>query len=189
MIDRKAFAGMRAEMKAHEARREQVIALSRDIIRASKQIIYAVHRGDMAKAKKEIALTTKDRQKLASLGSGIDTDIDGTALQEYVEALCYYSFVAEKKILTASSLGVDTTSYLLGLCDLTGELARRAVNAVIRKEFSELSLVHKAVEGIYGEFLQFDLRNGELRKKSDAIKWNLKKIEEVLYDVRVKGMC
>ncbi|MBT7927970.1 hypothetical protein HN695_06565, partial [Candidatus Woesearchaeota archaeon] len=31
-----------------------------------------------------------------------------------------------------------------------------------------------------------DLRNGELRKKSDAIKWNLKKIEDILYDISMK---
>ena len=40
---------------------------------------------------------------------------------------------------------------------------------------------------IYGEFLKLHLRNGELRKKSDAIKWNLKKLEEVMYDISMKG--
>jgi hypothetical protein len=35
--------------------------------------------------------------------------------------------------------------------------------------------------------LDFDFRSGELRKKSDAIKWNLKKIEDILYDLKLQG--
>ena len=47
--------------------------------------------------------------------------------------------------------------------------------------------IKELVHDIYGEFLKLHLRNGELRKKSDAIKWNLKKLEEVMYDISMKG--
>ena len=46
-----------------------------------------------------------------------------------------------------------------------------------------LEKIKNFVEDVYGEFLKFDLRNGQLRKKSDSIKWNLKKLEEILYDL------
>ena len=35
--------------------------------------------------------------------------------------------------------------------------------------------IKEFVSNIYTEFLKFDFRNSELRKKSDSIKWNLKK--------------
>lgn len=34
-----------------------------------------------------------------------------------------------------------------------------------------------------GQFLQFDLRNGSLRKKYDTLKWTLKKLEQTLYEL------
>jgi hypothetical protein len=37
--------------------------------------------------------------------------------------------------------------------------------------------------------MKFDLRNGELRKKFDEIKWNLKKIEDIAYDIKMKGLA
>ena len=39
------------------------------------------------------------------------------------------------------------------------------------------------IDAIHGQLLQFDLRNGELRKKYDSIKYNLQKAENTLYDL------
>ena len=84
----------------------------------------------------------------------------------------------------AVEFGVE--EYLLGLCDLTGELGRRSVFATIDSNFEEVKKIRDIVDSIYKAFLEFDLRNSELRKKSDSIKWNLKKIEEILYDLKLK---
>jgi predicted translin family RNA/ssDNA-binding protein len=80
-------------------------------------------------------------------------------------------------------LGVETEAYLLGLCDLTGELVRKAVKDVIDGKYDSAEEITKLVEEIYGEFLKFDLRNGNLRQKSDSIKWNLQKLEQLLLDI------
>lgn len=39
------------------------------------------------------------------------------------------------------------------------------------------------VDAMLGEMLQFDLRNGALRKKYDGLKYTLKKLENVLYEL------
>jgi predicted translin family RNA/ssDNA-binding protein len=70
----------------------------------------------------------------------------------------------------------------MGICDLTGELTRMAVAKATKREFKTVEEIKEFVEAIYGEFLKFDLRNGNLRKKYDALKWNLKRLEEVMYD-------
>ena len=69
------------------------------------------------------------------------------------------------------------------MCDFTGELVRMTTNLVLKKKFKEAQKVRDLVDEIYGEFLKFDLRGGELRKKSDSIKHNLRRIEDILYDV------
>ncbi len=192
MIDRKDFRRMKKELTEFESQREELIKKSRDILKDSKQAIYLVHRDELKKAEsllkkveKETAIIKdkiKDIPKLDFLGAY------SVATQEYVEARCYLGFVRDRKLPSCTTLKVQVEDYLLGLCDLTGELSRRAVAAVIRKDFNEVYLIRDVVDGIFGLFLELNLRNGELRKKSDAIKWNLKKIEDVIYDIRTKGM-
>lgn len=38
-------------------------------------------------------------------------------------------------------------------------------------------------EGLMGQFLQFDFRNGSLRKKYDSLKYVLKNLENTLYEL------
>ncbi|NJO18494.1 MAG: hypothetical protein HC877_23015, partial [Thioploca sp.] len=79
--------------------------------------------------------------------------------------------------------GRSDEEYLAGLCDLSGELARRAVLRAVVKDVKAVAGIREFVVGLQGGFLKFDLRNGELRKKADQIKWNLKRIEDVWYDL------
>ena len=71
------------------------------------------------------------------------------------------------------------------MCDLCGELVRRAVNSAAKGNVEETVRMNELVESIFGEFIQFDLRNSELRKKSDGLKYHLNKLETVLYDLSV----
>ena len=183
MLDKKDFAKIKKYLEKEDAEREKVIQQSREVIKLSKQIIYSLHRDETKKAG---SLLKKITKKAKNLSKNNGTGIINVAHQEYVEAAAYYHFVKHKKILTRKQVGVSTESYLAGLCDLTGELVRRAVNDVIRKRFDDAADIKELVDEIYGAFLQFNLRGGELRKKFDQIKWNLKKLEDVMYDIKTK---
>ncbi len=184
MLDLNDFEKMRGEMKVFEGCRENLIASAREVIQLSKLIIHAVQRGDIGKAQ-ELAVDIKKQVKDLP-DQSYDTDMRDVALQEYVEALTLLSFVEIGRVSTRAELGVDTNSYLLGLCDLTGELVRLAINKVINKDYDSALKIKSVVEDIYGEFLKFDLRNGLLRKKSDSLKWNLKKLEELALSISTR---
>ena len=126
-------------------------------------------------------------KELRKVNFNADTNINSVAFQEYVEAICFHEFVKRGKIPTSKELGVSAEDYLSGICDLTGELVRKAVYDVIHRKFDEAAKIKELVHDIYGEFLKLHMRNGDLRKKSDSIKWNLKKLEEVMYDISMKG--
>ena len=49
--------------------------------------------------------------------------------------------------------------------------------------------IREAIDLLYGQFVKFDFRNGELRRKYDAIKYNLQKVERILYDLTFDGRC
>ena len=186
MLNKKDFDRIRKEIEASDIRRESLIQTSREVINISKKIIYALHREDLKSASSYVNEIEKKKKDLGT-NVWLDTNINQTALQEYAEALCYYHFVKSKKIPTASSLKIDNENYLMGLCDLTGELGRKAVNGVIRKNFKQAVEIKELVDEIYGEFLKLNLRNSELRKKSDQIKWNLKKLEDIVFELKLKG--
>ena len=182
MINKKDFDFMRKELKDFEVKREETITVSRDIITISKQIIYSIHRSDLSNAE-NLLKDIKNKIKLLDKTKDYDTGISSVAFQEYVEAVAFYEIIKNNKLPTSNDLGVNVEEYLSGLADLTGELGRKAVHEAIAKNFVNVKKIKEVVEEIYGEFLKFELRNGELRKKSDAIKWNLNKLEDMMFNL------
>ena len=180
------FNELRKDLEKKDKNREELIVKSRPIIKDSKQAIYAIHKGALREAEKLIKAAKKELDSLKKKSEEQHVGAYGAALQEYVEAETYYGYVKSKKLVSNKELGVDSENYLLGICDLTGELGRRAVFSVVNEDFSEVKEIKKFVSQIYEEFLKFEFRNSELRKKSDSIKWNLKKIEEILYDLKIR---
>ena len=187
MIDKAEFAKIRDEMHILDEKREEIIQISREVINLSKQVIYATQRNDLAEAQAAIRKIREKIRNLKKVNIDVDTNINSVAFQEYVEAIAFFEFVKRGKVPSRASLGVSAEDYLSGLCDLTGELVRKAIYDVIHKKFGEAGRIKELVHEIYGEFLKLHLRNGDLRKKSDSIKYNLKKLEEVMYDISLKG--
>ena len=142
-------------MASFDIKRESVIQLSRDIIKLSKRIIYALHRGDIKTASSLIKNIENDKKNLIKINIDSDTNIGKVALQEYAEAICYYEFVKNNKIPSKASLKIDSESYLLGICDLSGELMRKAVNEGIKGNFKQIIVIKDLIAEIYNEFLKF----------------------------------
>lgn len=183
VLDKKSFIIMKAKLVDFEDKREKTIQLSRAVIKLSKQIIYSMHRGEAKEAEKNIKEIEKKAKELERI-KDYDRGLSSVAFQEYAEAIAYYEFLRNNKIPTDRELGIDVESYLMGLCDLTGELVRKAVDSAINKRYSEVERIRELVEEIYGEFLKLDLRNSELRKKADSIKWNLRKLEDLVLNIK-----
>jgi len=185
MTDMKFFDRLRKELEKKDEVRECVIISSRPVIKSSKQAIYAIHRDELEKAKELLDKAGKDIETIKKLQRP-EINAFGAALQEYAEAMTYYYFVKEDRLITDKEIEVDAENYLLGVCDLTGELGRKAVFSVVDNKTEEVKKIQEFVSQIYNEFLKFSFRNSELRKKSDSIKWNLKKIEEIMYDLKIR---
>lgn len=188
LLDKTDFNRIRKKLESYDAQREILIKKRRDVLKTSKQLIYSLHRDELKSAEKLLAIVKSEKKRLDDIAKKhknlFNEGSYSEANQEYVEAIAYYQFIKNNKIPRQSSLSVSYEDYLLGICDLTGELTRRAVTLASKRKIDEFEKTKILVEEIYGEFLKFNLRNGLLRKKSDSIKWNLKKLEEISYDIR-----
>ena len=178
-----SFKFIKRELESNDKKREDLIQKAREIIKLSKIVIYSVHRLEMKEAIRN-AKIMKAKVNRLPIGN-FDTEIGKVAFQEYVEAECFLQFNINQKIPTQKALGVSTINYLLGLCDLSGELVRNAVNSVVRGDAKKALEIKEDVEELYGEFLKLNIRSSELRKKADSIRWNLRKLEDLSLNITI----
>jgi predicted translin family RNA/ssDNA-binding protein len=125
------FNEIQLRMENFDAKREAVIKRCRDSQKAAKQAIFALHRGDYAKAEKliveceDIALeldaivTENPRLRYGSYTN---------SLEEYAEAKLFEVWLKEKRVIEfnemQAKIKVSAVEYVGGLCDLTGEVRK-----------------------------------------------------------------
>ena len=191
MINKKDFEKLIREIAAYDRQRELLIKKSRDVLKLSKQLIYTLHRNNLSEADRLAKQLQKEKAELDKLTVNFKgMDAEGSyseALQEFAEAMCYYGYAKDKRIPSSHEIKVDAEDYLGGISDLTGELTRKAVILAIEKDFKGVAAIRKIVDEIHELFLKMNLRNSTLRKKADSIKWNLKKLEDIMYDVSLRS--
>ena len=190
MLDKKDLTKVKNSIDKYDKQRELVTAKSREIVRMSKKVIYDIHRDNLISAKKSIDAMNKELKKLKILANAPKLVYVGSykvAIQEYVEAVCFFEYVKNKKIPTNTKLKLEPDHYLLGLIDLTGELVRKAINEAIKENYTIAIDIKLFVTELYGELMQFDFANGELRKKFDSIKYDLKKLEDLVLNLKMSN--
>lgn len=78
--------------------------------------------------------------------------------------------------------------YLLALTDLTSELSRLATNAVTLSDFSMPVEISSFVKDLFAGFQLLNLKNDILRKRVDAVKYDVKRVEDVVYDLSLRNL-
>lgn len=183
MIDHTPFESIKETLTAYDERREELIKQSRQLNGLAKKAMYQTHRDDLEdalKTFKEADLLAQGLKKAYAQDHKLKFGAVTAALQEWGECYAYYVYAKEGRLVQQDELGLEDDDYLLALADMTGELTRRAVLASINKEKEKVKAIRAFVDDLLGIFLGFNFRNGELRKKTDSIRWNLQKIEELL---------
>lgn len=92
------------------------------------------------------------------------------------------------KIQREEGFHIDLDDYLMGLLQLASELSRLAVNAVTAGDYGRPMRIAKFVGDMDSGFRLLNLKNDSLRKRFDGLKYDLKKVEEVVYDLTIRGL-
>ncbi|OXU23375.1 hypothetical protein TSAR_009962 [Trichomalopsis sarcophagae] len=83
---------------------------------------------------------------------------------------------------------LDLEDFLMGLLQLSSELSRFAVNSVTNGDYHRPMEIAHFVNELNAGFRLLNLKNDSLRKRFDALKYDVKKIEEVVYDLSIRGL-
>ncbi|MFH1064875.1 MAG: hypothetical protein V1729_07355 [Candidatus Woesearchaeota archaeon] len=188
MLDKKDLERIKNDIDACDKQRDAVIKTSREVIKLSKTVIYAVHRNDLKSAgaaTKDMAALFKKLTSYAKSPKLLSSGSYKVAVQEYVEALCFYELTKNNKIPSNTQLKLDPEFYLMGLIDLTGELVRKAINSAIKGEYDTSVKLKDLVSDLYDELMLFDFAGGELRKKFDSVKYDLKKLDDLVLSLKL----
>ncbi|KAL6715645.1 Translin-1 [Lecanora helva] len=78
--------------------------------------------------------------------------------------------------------------YLHSLVSLIEELARLAVNSVTLGDYKRPLEISQFVKDLHAGFQILNLKNDSLRRRNDSIKYNVKKIEDVVYDLSLRNL-
>ena len=96
MIDKNDLESIKKDIEAFDKERDYTIKASREIIKLSKKVIYAVHRADLKSAEKALGEMDAEVKKLKDNTKHPKLLSSGSykvAIQEYVEALCFFELI------------------------------------------------------------------------------------------------
>nr|XP_033802816.1 translin [Geotrypetes seraphini] len=83
---------------------------------------------------------------------------------------------------------LDIEDYLSGILTLASELSRLAVNSVTAGDYSRPLRISTFINELDSGFRLLNLKNDSLRKRYDGLKYDVKKVEEVVYDLSIRGL-
>lgn len=189
MLNKNFFGKLLSNHQAYYKLREEALHLSRGILRLSKQAIFALHKDDSVSAEKALKQAEKSFSTLEELFKK-DKDLSQEgfvfeASEEFIEAKLFFEFLKNGKVDIQAKPEFSTESYLGGICDFTGEVLRKAVQMATKGKTEKVLKYLETCQEVMGELIKFDL-TGKLRYKYDEAKRNMKKIEEIMYEIKIR---
>lgn len=123
-------------------------------------------------------------------------------LQRLVFLLAFITYLEKEELVsreeTASALCIelnwkdgfhlDLDDYLMGILQLASELSRLCMNVVIAGDYETPRKISIFMNELDAAFRLLNLKNDMLRKRFDGLKYDLKKVEEVVYDLSIRGL-
>jgi len=156
--------------------REQALRSSREIIIGCRKAIQLIHQESMKNAVNNIKKASNKLQSLYELTKGYPEIFHAgfveNAAQELVEAQCFYNIMKGRDLPDPDDIKTTYSSYLLGLCDLVGELRRAALDSIRAGEAKEADNYLNMMDEIYDVIIRFDYPSGliPIKKKQDMVR-------------------
>ena len=156
--------------------REDALRYSRDIIISCRKGIQQLHRNLPEGAEsfrtqayaqlKELNELTKDHPDIFNAG------FVENAAQEYVELHCFSNIMRGEDLPDPDAIQTTYSAYLLGLCDVVGELRRGALDFMLAGNNEKATEYLRHMDRIYDAIMSFDYPSAlvPIKKKQDMVR-------------------
>ncbi|KAI9286478.1 Translin [Umbelopsis sp. AD052] len=212
-LDHQVFEQIQQRLEEETSRKDEIRQLVRDLDRTARiQIAYL----NRIHADPTGPVPTVDFEPLRELLQTLDKLVPETqyykycdlwrgTLQQILFLVAFSTYLKHERVPTiaefqdALELKVDIQNELLGLhipyedvlqsfISVANELSRLAVNSVTSGDYDRPRRISSFVKDLMAGFQLLNLKNDNLRKRFDSLKYDLKRIEEVVYDVSLRGL-
>lgn len=166
---------MEKEIMDLQDKRDNVMDISRELIRITGRCITMMHAEDMESANKLLKQLSPMVAKLKKSDKGLEYHSQ-QAYQEYVEAMALYSMVKAGKIPSDKDLGIEPIPYLLGLLDSVGELRRKVLESLRKGNLNKAEKYYGFMVEIHDSLLPLRFSSSlvqDFRKKQDVARIQL----------------
>ncbi len=156
--------------------REKALRSSRDIIINCRKAIQCIHQNKNEDAKKNIKTASTKLGELYNITKNYPdlyhAGFVENAAQELVEAHCFYNIMHGKDLPDPDKMQTTYSSYLMGLCDLVGELRRTVLDSIRSGQQKNADEYLTMMEEIYDVIIRFDYPSGlvPIKKKQDMVR-------------------
>ncbi len=176
------LSAIEEELNEKDDLREETLKNCREIIRNSRKGIKSIHEENMEEAREYMNEAGKilkaTRKKIEKHPDILTAGYMENAMQEVAEAEIFMAIMEDRDIPPPEAINVSSTSYLLGLADVVGELRRRGVYLMKSGNIGEVEEILGMMEEICDRVGEFDYPSGLLpiKRKQDVIKKVLEKM-------------
>lgn len=187
-VNKVFFSKLKKDYLRSESERRQIIARSGEMLAEAKKCTFALQRGETTsvdKRIKDVAAKFILLQKTFGPDRVLDEGSYRAALEEFYETCAFAACLRKEKIEAFKNIKCNQSIYLGGISDATGELLRYATNRATNKDFVAVKEIKKLISDIVFELSEMDL-TGYLRNKYDQATGNLKKIEQMDYEIELR---
>jgi predicted translin family RNA/ssDNA-binding protein len=109
-------------------------------------------------------------------------------IEKFAEAKIFRSFFLTGLLVPPSAVPMcNDDEYVGAVLGFAQELARYAVGCAIENDTTSISICRSLLVELNAKMLEFDFRNGQLRRKYDGLKYALKKLEDITYELSLVG--
>eukprot|EP00512_Aurantiochytrium_limacinum_P000833 CAMPEP_0171485912 /NCGR_PEP_ID=MMETSP0958-20121227/802_1 /TAXON_ID=87120 /ORGANISM="Aurantiochytrium limacinum, Strain ATCCMYA-1381" /LENGTH=480 /DNA_ID=CAMNT_0012018741 /DNA_START=108 /DNA_END=1550 /DNA_ORIENTATION=- len=107
-----------------------------------------------------------------------------SCLSAYVAMECLSKFLTTGRLVERRAFPELTSSeYLMGTLRFADELTTYATGRAMERDMASVSVCNHMIQAMNAGFLQFNLRNGPLRRRFDTLKYRVRKVEDILYEL------
>ena len=166
----RSIGEMVEELKKREREQDELLRLTRELVRECANAIKSIHARDKASAGKHVARADEMVEKVKALDENFER-ISSQSLQEYVEVKVLDALVGGKSLPTYKVLDVPFEVYLTGLCDVIGELRREMLESLKEGKKKDAKRYFEMMNDIYESMLPLRFSNSLLpnfRRKQDV---------------------
>ena len=165
-----AISGIISILEKREKVQDQLVVLSREIVRECANAIKSIHAREMPPAEARIT----NAGKLVKNARKIEGEMEHImmqAYQEFAEARILLSILKGSELPTPESLDIPLEAYLTGICDAIGELRREMLEELKRGNKKEARHYFESMNEMYEATLPIRFSNSlipNFRRKQDV---------------------